>query len=159
MGFRPLQRIGLRKRPTPGLPHPAVLRSQVFSTSQRFFPPQAVPVLFHTGSTHGVWDPTECSPPNGSGCFSASHPVLTLPSRRKRRDRYRPSFSSSTARLHGFDPRRSPFIRQSVLPSRRSRYSPGIHPLQGVLPLRLRRRLHAFFLLRTLGKNLSEERP
>jgi hypothetical protein len=63
MGFRPLQRIGLRKRPAPGLPHPAVLRSQVFSTSQRFIPPRAVPVLFHTGSTHGVWDPTECSPP------------------------------------------------------------------------------------------------
>jgi hypothetical protein len=38
MGFRPLQRIGQRKRPTPGLPHPAVLHSQVFSTSQCFLP-------------------------------------------------------------------------------------------------------------------------
>jgi hypothetical protein len=59
---------------------------------------------------------------------------------------------SAAVRLHGFDPPGSPFIRHPVLPRRRSRCSPGIHPLQGVLPHRLRRRLHAFFLLRTLGK-------
>jgi hypothetical protein len=30
-------------------------------------------------------------------------------------------------------------------------------PLQGVLPLRLKERFHALFLLRTFGKNLSVE--
>jgi hypothetical protein len=55
----------------------------------------------------------------------------------------------SVARLHGFDPPGSPFIHRQVLPSRRSRCSPGFAPLQGVLPLRLRRRFHVFFLLRT----------
>jgi hypothetical protein len=62
MGFRPLQRVARGKRPTPGLPRPAARRSQVFSTSQRFTPPLDVPALFHAGSTHGVWDPTERSP-------------------------------------------------------------------------------------------------
>jgi hypothetical protein len=61
------------------------------------------------------------------------------------------------ARLHGFDPFRSPFIHHKVLPKRCSRYSPGVNPLQGVLPLRLRGRLHILFLLRTFWKNLSEE--
>jgi hypothetical protein len=59
---------------------------------------------------------------------------------------------SAAPRLHGFNPPGSPFIRHPVLPGCRSRCSPGIHPLQGVLPRRLRRRLHAFFLLRTSGK-------
>jgi hypothetical protein len=62
MGFRPLQRINRWKRPAPGLPHPAVLHSQVFSTSQRFIPPSVVPALFHAGSTPGVFYPTEHSP-------------------------------------------------------------------------------------------------
>jgi hypothetical protein len=60
------------------------------------------------------------------------------------------------ARLHGFNPLSSPFIRYPVLPEQRSRCSPGFGPLQGVLPLRLRRRFRVFFLLRT-KKNLSEE--
>jgi hypothetical protein len=38
--FLPLQRSENGERPTPGLPHPAVLRSQVFSTSQRFNSPR-----------------------------------------------------------------------------------------------------------------------
>jgi len=63
MGFRPLQRLGQEKRPAPGLPHPAVLHSQAFSTSQCFIPLLAVPALFHAGSTHGVLDPAELSPP------------------------------------------------------------------------------------------------
>jgi hypothetical protein len=62
MGFRPLQRVKQGKRPTPGLPDPAVLHSQVFSTSQRFIPPLTVPALFHAGSAHGVSDPSELSP-------------------------------------------------------------------------------------------------
>jgi hypothetical protein len=37
------------------------------------------------------------------------------------------------ARLHGFDPFKSPFIRHPVLPVRRSRCSPGFGPLQGAL--------------------------
>jgi hypothetical protein len=53
------------------------------------------------------------------------------------------------ARLHGFNPFSSPFIRCPVLPVQRSRCSPGFGPLQGVLPLRLRRRFRVFFLLRT----------
>jgi hypothetical protein len=38
LGFRPLQRFSQEKRPIPGLPHPAVLHSQVFSTSQCVIP-------------------------------------------------------------------------------------------------------------------------
>jgi hypothetical protein len=63
MGFRPLQRLGQEKRPAPGLPHPAVLHSQAFSTSQCLIPLLAVPALFHAGSTPGVLDPAELSPP------------------------------------------------------------------------------------------------
>jgi hypothetical protein len=74
MGFRPLQRIGPGKRPTPGLPHPAVLRSQVFSTSQRFMPPLTVPALFHAGSTRGVWYPPELSPSEDRSAFRLSIP-------------------------------------------------------------------------------------
>ena len=58
-------------------------------------------------------------------------------------------FSCSAARLHGFSPFSSPFIHHQVLPRQRSRCSPGVHPLQGVLPLRLRKRLRVLFLLRT----------
>jgi hypothetical protein len=54
LGFAPLQRIGNGNRPAPGLPGPAVLRSQVFSTSQRFVPPVSVTALFHAASTHGI---------------------------------------------------------------------------------------------------------
>jgi hypothetical protein len=62
LGFRPLQRFSQEKRPTPGLPHPAVLHSQVFTTSQCFIPLLAVPASFHAGSTPGVLDPAELSP-------------------------------------------------------------------------------------------------
>lgn len=55
-------------------------------------------------------------------------------------------------RLHGVNPFRSPFIRCPVLPVQRSRCSPGFGPLQGVLPLRLRRRFRVFFLLRTKSR-------
>jgi hypothetical protein len=82
MGFRPLQRVGLGKRPAPGLPHPAVLRSQAFSTSQRFIPPRTVPALFHAGSTHGVCDPTELSPAEDRVAFQ-----LPIPSCRCRNTR------------------------------------------------------------------------
>jgi hypothetical protein len=75
MGFRPLQRVNQKKRPTPGLPHPAVLHSQVFSTSQRFLPLLAVPALFHAGSTHGVFYPSERSP-----CWNRFAFRLTFPS-------------------------------------------------------------------------------
>jgi hypothetical protein len=51
----PLQRFGEGKRPAPGLPHPAVLRSQVFSTSQRLLPPLTFPALFRAGCTPGVF--------------------------------------------------------------------------------------------------------
>jgi hypothetical protein len=61
------------------------------------------------------------------------------------------------ARLHGFNPFSSPFIRCPVLPERRSRCSPGFGPLQGVLPLRLRRRFRAFFLLRTREEPLRRK--
>jgi hypothetical protein len=79
MGFRPLQRIALGKRPTPGLPHPAVLRSQAFSTSQRFAPPLDVPALFHAGSTHGVWDPSELSPSRDRDAFQLPLPSCRCP--------------------------------------------------------------------------------
>jgi hypothetical protein len=69
MGFGSLQRISREKRPTPGLPHPAVLRSQAFSTSQRFIPSPTVPALFHTGSTRGILDPAELSPPEDRSAF------------------------------------------------------------------------------------------
>jgi hypothetical protein len=62
VGFRPLQRISQKKRPTPGFPCLAVLHSQVFSTSQCFIPLLTVPALFHAGSTRGVWYPSERSP-------------------------------------------------------------------------------------------------
>jgi hypothetical protein len=89
MGFGSLQRISREKRPTPGLPHPAVLRSQAFSTSQRFIPSPTVPVLFHTGSTRGILDPAEFSPPEDRPPFGfpSRHDVAC---RFKRRDRYRP---------------------------------------------------------------------
>jgi hypothetical protein len=52
--FLPLQRSGNGERPTPGLHHPAVQHSQVFSTSQRFTPPASVTALFHAAGTLGV---------------------------------------------------------------------------------------------------------
>jgi len=62
MGFRPLQRISREKRPALDLPHPAVLHSQVFPTSQCFIPFPTVPALFHASSVHGFLDPAELSP-------------------------------------------------------------------------------------------------
>jgi hypothetical protein len=154
MGFRPLQRIARWKRPTPDLPIPAVLRSQVFSTSQRLIPPPNVPALFHADSTRGVLDPSELSPPRDQVPLTVSLPVLTLPSCSL------PTVASGccheAARLHGFNPSRSPFIHQTVLPVWRSRYSPGFHPLQGVPPLRLEGCLHILLLLRTSGRTFPE---
>jgi hypothetical protein len=74
MGFRPLQRVNQGKRPALGLPLPAVLRSQVFSTSQRFIPPWTVPALFHAGSTRGVLDPSERSPSKDRVAFQLPIP-------------------------------------------------------------------------------------
>jgi hypothetical protein len=52
---------GKRQRPTPGLPHLAVLRPQAFSASRRFIPPHASPALFHAGNAPELL-PTEDSP-------------------------------------------------------------------------------------------------
>ena len=52
---------GQRQRPTPGLPHLAVLRPQAFSASRRFIPPQTSPALFHAGNAPELL-PTEDSP-------------------------------------------------------------------------------------------------
>jgi hypothetical protein len=156
MGFRPLQRVARRKRPAPDLPHPAVQHSQVFSTSQCIAPPPNVPALFHAGSTRGILDPPKRSPSRDRVPFSVSHSVLALPAPGP------PAVAGGrgreSARLHGFDPPGSPFVRQAVLPCWRSRCSPGFRPLQGVPPLRLRGRLHALFLLRTFGKNISRRK-
>lgn len=58
---RPFGASGNGKRPTPDLPHPAVLRLQAFSASWRFVPPETVPALFHAGGTLGVLPSEVCS--------------------------------------------------------------------------------------------------
>jgi hypothetical protein len=57
----PFDASGNGKRPTPGLPHPAVRRLQAFSASWRFIPPGAVPALFRTGNALGVRPSEVCS--------------------------------------------------------------------------------------------------
>jgi len=103
--------------------------------------------------------------------FPSRPDVTTSPAPRPKSQRslqHRPSIQVPTAgadttgveqaaRLHGFNPFSSPFIRCSVLPVQRSRCSPGFGPLQGVLPLRLRRRFHASFLLRTREEPLRRK--
>lgn len=60
--FVPFDASGIRKRPTPGLPYPAVQRLQAFSASWRVAPPDTLPALFHAGGAYGVL-PSEVFPP------------------------------------------------------------------------------------------------
>lgn len=141
----PLRRFGIRERPTPGLPFPAVQRSQAFSTSQRLAPPKSVTALFHAASAHGVF-PSEVSPRKKPLRLSTPAPLLTLPpgSSPLLHSKLRVHFPFPVSRLQGFAPPASPFLQRSVLPSRRSRSSPGFHSLQGSPTLRDR---NAFTLL------------
>jgi len=61
-GLSPHDAWGNGKRPTPGLPRPAVLRLQAFSASWRLVPPVALLALFHASNAFGV-SPSEVFPP------------------------------------------------------------------------------------------------
>lgn len=61
-GLLPYDACLQRKRPTPGLPDPAVQHLQAFSASWRFAPPDTRPTLFHVGGACGV-SPSEVFPP------------------------------------------------------------------------------------------------
>jgi hypothetical protein len=115
-----------------GLSCPAVQRSQAFSTSQRFAPPESVTALFHAASALGVF-PSEVSPRKKPLRLPTPAPLLTLPpgSSPLLHSKLRVHFPFPVSRLQGFAPPASPFLRRSVLPSRRSRSSPGVRPLQG----------------------------
>jgi hypothetical protein len=109
-----------------------VQRSQVFSTSQRFTPPNTVPALFHAGNTHGVL-PSRGFPSLESERLPTPAPLLILPPGSRSAFRGKP-FSAlrfPLGHLQGFNPPASPFIRSSVLPSPRSRSSPEFFSLQG----------------------------
>lgn len=104
-----------------------------------------VPALFHAGSAHGVWDPTERSPAGNRFASSAHQPVLSKPPQGS----VTPVSSraaTALARLHGFTPPSSPFMRGRYFtadaaaalwassPSRCSSFSPQRTPSRS-LPL------------------------
>jgi hypothetical protein len=55
LGFFPLRRFKRGQRQTSGLPHPTLLRLQVFSTSWRFIPPALFRPCFIPNPSLGLW--------------------------------------------------------------------------------------------------------
>jgi hypothetical protein len=112
---------------------PAVQHSQVFSTSQRLAPPETFPALFHAGNTPGVF-PSRGFPSLESVRLPTPAPLLMLPPGSHFASHGKPLSAplSPLGHLQGFDPPASPFIRSSVLPSPRSRSSPGFSPSKGL---------------------------
>jgi hypothetical protein len=102
-----------------------VLRSQVFSTSQRLVPPTPVPALFHAGNTPGVF-PFRGFPSPKSVRLSTSAPLLTLPLRFR-------SGLPWQAMGHRTFPARPPSGGQSS--SESVHPAPGVNPNTGAVPL------------------------
>jgi hypothetical protein len=77
--FSPFSGIRCGKRPTPGLPHPAVLRPQAFSASRRVIPPSSCRPYFMP--TPPRFPSSEvCSPVIASCALRRLLPLLLFPS-------------------------------------------------------------------------------
>jgi hypothetical protein len=128
-----LQRSGSGERPAPGLPDPAVLRSQVFSTSQRFAPPSTVTALFHAAGALGI-HPFRVFPLLKSVApLDARSPLDVTVLCRLGDPRQAASHSAFPARppSGGCPSSKSVLTMAGVNRVHRSRYSPGLPPLQG----------------------------
>jgi hypothetical protein len=115
-----------------GFQHPAVRRSQAFSTSQRFAPPFTVVALFHATGTPGVL-PFRGFPSLESVAPSDARSPPDITSRVRpcfpRQAAFRDSFPAQLP--SGVYPSSQSVLPWSVLPFHRSRSSPGLGPLQG----------------------------
>jgi len=117
--FLPFGDVRLGKRPTPGLPHPAVLRPQVFATSRRFLPPEPLGLVS-----------CRCHPGFHLQRFSPRDSLvrLTTPSAPLAVGLHR--LSTSPPQLQGFMHSRSPFLPGRCYPNAEGRSSPDVHPFE-----------------------------
>jgi hypothetical protein len=116
----PFDASGIGKRPTPGLPHPAALRLQAFSTSWRLVPPETLPVLFHTGNVPGLLPSEVCSSHVAAVTSRYERPSWCFPRRTIFSWETRPTAELSwlvtrsgprRPHLQGFELRVSPYIQ------------------------------------------------
>jgi len=79
LGFFPLRRFKHGQRQTSGLPHPTLLRLQVFSTSWRFDSVRAPSALFRAESVPGVVAFRGFPLPEAATVFTALYPSCPPP--------------------------------------------------------------------------------
>jgi hypothetical protein len=110
-----------------------VQHSQAFSTSQRFTPPRPVTALFHAAGTPGI-HPFRAFPLLESVApFDARSPLDVTEPLRLSGPRQAAFLFASTARPSsgGYPSSKSVHTMTGVNRVHRSRYSPGLPPLQG----------------------------
>jgi len=120
MGFRSLQHMKDQRSTRRGLAHPLRSAFRVWLPSWRLAPFDPVPVLFRTGSAHGIY-PSELSPPERCPvCYHPDEPTYRFTCRCSRRRSVRPAQQASVSGLH---PSRSPLRSDGGL-ARRSPDAP-----------------------------------
>jgi len=125
-GLGTLRRTLPKQRPAPGLPHLAVLRPQVFSTSRRFDSASSLPTLFHVGDVRGFGAFRGFPLPLAATSLDAPAPHAIARSPRR----------TFIARLQGLMHAEGPFTSGRCYPGSVGRSSLDLCPSEG-LPSRL----------------------
>ena len=117
--FLPFGDVWYGKRPTPGLPHPAVLHPQVFTTSRRFLPPE--PSGLVSCRCHLGFHLQRVSLHDSLARLSTPSTPLAVGLRR---------LSTPPPQLQGFMHSRSPYLPGRCYPDAEGRSSLDVYPFE-----------------------------